>query len=223
MEKVSAILLGLHVAAGFTALAAGITALVAKKGGKVHNGFGKLYYWAMVIIGVTALAVAIPRGNMFLLMIGGFSTYMTLTGNRYIQFRRNPKLQFGKLDYLFLVVGFITLLIPSVYFTYYGWFNMGGFSIVYLFFGTILLSMLIQDLRNGHKIQDLGKGGLLRMHISRMGGAFIATNTAFLVQNWRVEPGFISWLLPTILLVPVLQYYVRKFKVSKKQLEKKVY
>lgn len=214
MEKFLQNLLVIHIAAGSTALLAGIAAIVFKKGMKGHNLSGRIYYWSMLVIGITAFGIAIPKGNMFLLMIGGFSTYMTLTGYRFLQFRKNQGLKFGFWDYVFIVIGFITLIVPTLYFTQIGWHKIGGFGVVFAVFGLMLTVMLLGDLRIGKKLSTYPRAWFLNMHIGRMMGAFIATCTAFLVQNWQTDPVYIAWLLPTVVFTPLIIYYQRKFKVS---------
>ncbi|MCH6200498.1 hypothetical protein MMU07_12985 [Aquiflexum sp. LQ15W] len=208
-----------HVFFGSIALLSGVLAIIFQKGGKLHNGSGKVYYWSMVGIGITAFGIAIPKGNLFLLMVGGFSTYMTLTGYRFLQFWRNSKLTFGSMDYLFIILGFITVLIPTGYLIRLGWGNIGGILPVFLIFSAILISMLITDLNHSKKLSTYPKGWFLSRHISRMVGAFIATVTAFLVQNWQTDPIFIAWLLPTVIFVPLIIYFTKKFKVTTKQLK----
>lgn len=209
----------MHIVFGAIALLSGILAIVFQKGGKFHNASGKVYYWSMIGIGLTAFGVAIPKGNLFLLMVGGFSTYMTLTGYRFLQFRRNSKLTFGTMDYLFIVLGFITVLIPAGFIVRIGWENVGGILPVFLVFSVILISMLTTDLIHSKKLTTYPKGWFLSRHISRMMGAFIATVTAFLVQNWQTDPIFIAWLLPTVIFVPLIIYFTKKFKVTSKQLK----
>jgi hypothetical protein len=209
----------IHIVFGSAALLSGILAIIFQKGGRFHNASGKVYYWSMIGIGITAFSIAIPKGNLFLLMVGGFSTYMTLTGYRFLQFRRDPKLKFGFWDYLFITVGFMSVLIPAGYIIRLGWENVGGILPVFLIFSVILISMLTNDLFHSKKLSTYPKGWFLNRHISRMMGAFIATVTAFLVQNWQTDPIFIAWLLPTVIFVPLIIYFTKKFKVTPKQLK----
>jgi uncharacterized membrane protein len=216
MERFLQTMLIIHIIAGSLALLAGTVAILTKKGSRVHNKSGKIYYWSMILIGLTAFSIAIPKGNMFLLMIGGFSTYMTLTGYRYLQFKRNPELKYGNWDFTFILIGFLTLIIPSIYFTNIGWTKIGGFAIVFGVFGLFLFSMLIGDIINSKKISSYPKTWFLQMHITRMMGAFIATFTAFLVINWESDPVYIAWLLPTVIFTPLIIYFRRKYQLLKK-------
>jgi uncharacterized membrane protein len=219
MEQALRIILLIHVAFGFTSLASGIAAMVFRKGSKQHNQSGKIFYWSMLGIGVTAFLVAIPKANMFLLMVGGFSTYMTLTGFRMLQWRRSKTPTYLPKDRIYLFVGLLTLIIPALYFTSMGWSRIGGFSLVFGVFGCILISMLLGDFIGRKQLFMRPKGWFLSMHISRMMGAFIATFTAFLLINWQTNPVYIAWLLPTLVFTPVIFYYQNKFKVSARHLK----
>jgi hypothetical protein len=102
-----------------------------------------------------------------------------------------------------------------------GWSRIGGFSVVFAVFGVILATMLLGDLRRRTQLATQSKGWFLKMHIGRMMGAFIATLTAFLVQNWQTDPVYIAWLLPTVVFTPLIIYYQRKFKVSTAHLKRR--
>ena len=54
--------------------------------------------------------------------------------------------------------------------------------------------------------------GTLRIavHLGRMLGGTIAALTAFTVVNVRIEPAFVPWLAPTVLLTPLIVYWVRR-------------
>jgi hypothetical protein len=54
----------------------------------------------------------------------------------------------------------------------------------------------------------------LLAHIGGMLGSYIGAITAFLVNNnkWIHLPDVVAWLAPTVLLVPLLLYEVRKHK-----------
>ncbi len=79
----------LHVAAGFVALVMAPIAMWTQKGGKQHRRWGKVYFWAMFVIFVTALALVYFRPNFFLLMISFLSFYCAFSGYRAL-FRKRP-------------------------------------------------------------------------------------------------------------------------------------
>lgn len=83
-----AVLLGVHVLAGVVALGAGFVALLTRKGGRRHNGAGKVYVLTMAIVVVTAIPLAIVATNPFLLSIAVFSGYLVFSGYRVVLRRR---------------------------------------------------------------------------------------------------------------------------------------
>jgi hypothetical protein len=49
-------------------------------------------------------------------------------------------------------------------------------------------------------------------HIGGMGGGYIATVTAFVVVNVKMNPGWILWLLPTAIGAPIIYRTVAHYK-----------
>ncbi|MEJ7684882.1 MAG: hypothetical protein WKG06_44950 [Segetibacter sp.] len=47
-----------------------------------------------------------------------------------------------------------------------------------------------------------------------MTGSYVASATAFLVVNNKILPNIIAWLLPTIIIVPLIVSWTRKYKVA---------
>jgi uncharacterized membrane protein len=56
----------MHVGAGFTALVVAPVAMLTRKGSGVHKRWGRVYFWAMLAIFVTALLLLLYRPNFFL-------------------------------------------------------------------------------------------------------------------------------------------------------------
>src|ERR1700679_1302063 len=77
-------LLGVHIAAGSTAFALAPLALLTAKGGKAHRRWGKIYFWAMAVVTVTALVMAIYRPVLFLALVAVFSFYSAFVGYRVL-------------------------------------------------------------------------------------------------------------------------------------------
>jgi hypothetical protein len=102
----------------------------------------------------------------------------------------------------FIVLG-IKLLISSV-----------SFGIVPLVFGGICWMFALQDFKNFSNKSRV-KNFWLTTHIQRMTGSYIASATAFLVVNNTILPGVISWLLPTVVLTPLIVIWARKYQVLK--------
>lgn len=61
-------------------------------------------------------------------------------------------------------------------------------------------------------LNTLKTGGLtgterIARHLTMMLAGVIATVTAVLVVNFTVEPAFVLWLAPTVLITPLITYW----------------
>ncbi len=210
METLIKYTLILHVFSGGTALISGLIAIFTKKGQKAHINSGLVYFWSMLSVIITGLMVGFYRENLFLQSIAIFSFYMAFTGKRFL--RNKKELSPQKIDWfvgiLSAMVGLLMLSFGLHYF-----FLVGFKSVVpmLLVFGFLLSWMTIEDLRRLYLKQFI-KGAWLLKHISRMGGSFIATSTAFLLVNTSVEPVWVMWLLPTAIGTPMIVVASRKWR-----------
>lgn len=209
-------ILVLHIVAGFTALVSGGFSLSAPKEKRLHNTAGKVYTLAMIGVGTTAIAMCLLKYNPFLFTIGIFSTYMTLTGYRSLQYKKHNFKPDSKIDWVLLISAFVLAAAFTTHMIMQEGFHLQRMQLVLMIFMSILLSMLLNDVRLLRKLDQLKKSDLLRRHISRMGGAYISTITAFLVTNVHTEPVYISWLLPTAIGTPFIVYFIRKYTYKKK-------
>ncbi|AHM59504.1 hypothetical protein D770_06205 [Flammeovirgaceae bacterium 311] len=210
------VILILHIAAGFTALFSGGISFTATKGRRLHRIAGKVYTIAMIGVGFTAITMCLLKYNPFLFTIGIFSTYMTLTGYRslrYDKYTHKPNLA---MDWSFLVAALLLAGGFTGHMLLNEGFHLQGLQLVLLIFMGILLLMLLVDVQVLRNPEGLKKADLLRRHISRMGGAYISTITAFLVTNVHTEPVYIAWLLPTAIGTPFIIYFIRKYSSKKK-------
>lgn len=229
MQVVTNFFLYLHIAAGFIALMTGAITLSTAKGGKIHRKAGTVFFYAMMAITATAIVLSLIKNIPFLLMVALFSGYMAFTGYRAIQFckkRSRP----SRLDWSIwgLAALFVVWMIAEAVKLSFlqdsssadtvpanQLFHFNSFALVLAVFGFILGSFVIRDYQSYRAIASYSKNDWLLMHISRMCGAYIATLTAFLVVNIKVEPAFIPWLLPTALGTPFIAYFIRKYRTKK--------
>lgn len=203
MQTVYSSLLILHIIAGTISLISGTAAFLARKGKGRHAQSGSLFYYAMLAVGFSALILSSLKFNPFLFIVGLFSLYLTITGYRSLHTHAKsnpPDLQTDWAIWGLTLIGTITFLIFNIFH------QPGELAPVLFIFSFFLLSMLWEDFRAFRK-KEWNYQGLLKRHISRMGGAFIATVTAFIVTNIQLEPAFVLWLLPTAFITPVLIYY----------------
>ena len=87
-------------------------------------------------------------------------------------------------------------------------------------FGTILLRFTIKDFSmyaQPGNFQPKNRKWLI-LHIGQMSGAYIATVTAFLLNNFHIHPPWVLWLLPTAVGIPLIiiasRNWTKKLKIS---------
>jgi uncharacterized membrane protein len=197
-----------HIAAGFTALFTGLIAIIAKKGLKLHRTNGKIYFWSMLIVAITAAAMSLMKELSFFLMLSMFSFYSSYTGFRVI---RNKDRVANWLDWSLLAGAVLTVS-----------FMMVSGNIILMVFGFIFGSFLFSDVRDflTSKFQQTKSRGWLIIHIARMLAAYIGTVTAFCVvnfsrffhDNWTL----IVWLGPTAIGTPLIFYWINKYTIKRK-------
>lgn len=211
IESLFNVLLGLHILGGTVGLICGTLIFSLQKGSKTHRILGKLFIPGMLLAGFTSLFMAIIHPNTFLFMVGIFTIYLVGTGARAIS-SKSP-LANHALDRL-LQLGMVVSGLSLGYLGTVGVINGNNFGIVYIVFALIGLLMVMQDFRNS-KSQNPSKKTYLSLHLQRLGGGFIASTTAFLVVNFTELPDWLPvwvlWLLPTLLISPLISHYSKKY------------
>lgn len=96
----------------------------------------------------------------------------------------------------------------------YHLFHKQIFGIVFLVFGLLGLRIVKTDFSAFRGKLDIQNTWLI-IHIQRMIGAYIAALTAFLVVNNKILPGYIAWLLPTVILLPLIIIWTKKYTVKR--------
>tara|TARA_B110000503_G_C7128503_1_gene405768 strand:- start:673 stop:1350 length:678 start_codon:yes stop_codon:yes gene_type:complete len=212
MKETIQYILYFHVFSGGISLLSGILAILTKKGSKNHIINGKIYFYGMLSVVVTVLIVASFRGNLFLQTIAIFSFYMAFTGKRVL--RNKKEIMVSRLDWGFNLIsmacGFYMLYLVAINF---GRIGFAGAIPMLLIFGGLLTWMTVQDAIKMWK-KNWVKNDWLYTHIGRMGGSFIATTTAFLLINIRIEPLWLIWLAPTLIGSPLIAAAIGKWKVK---------
>lgn len=198
MTGVADVLLVVHITAGFTALVAGVWAMVARKGQRHHLRSGRIYFWGMAVVTATALPLAVLSSNIFLFAVAILSFYLAFSGYRVVVRRRAGAL--GRptpLDW----VGTSCVLLASVGLLVYGGWIRGG-NVTPLVFGGVAGLFGLRDLLAlGKSAGSGGSGGSgewWAAHMRAMLGAYIATFTAFAVTNAIFLPAPVRWLAPTV-------------------------
>ena len=201
-------LLPIHILAGTIALLAAAFAICSEKGKKIHITAGKTYYWGMVGIFLTALPMSIINKEISLFLVAFFSFYLAFAGRRFAQNRTGVA---SRIDWiavgLMIVTGIGMWLLAIFYFI-----DSNSDYIVLFFFGFISIVLGYTDYKT-HKHQEATGKKRIARHLSNMLAGTIAVVTAVLVVNVDMEPQWLPWILPTVILVPVISWW--NWKVMK--------
>ena len=220
-------ILVLHIAVGTIALLVGLVPMFVQKGSRLHKRAGLVFVYCMITVAITALLLCMLQPfrmmRLFLTCIAVLSFYLTMTGWRATKQKTTGSTTADRvLTYATLVVsagmigfGIYLLVINGPVFL----------PIVFTFFGVLTGIIAQKDARKFGKPAE--KMGWFFHHITRMGGAYIATFTAAIVTNLgRIlppdAPGWIAtvcWITPTfvgsMLIARTVRHYRIKFNPSK--------
>ncbi|MCR5887647.1 hypothetical protein LRS06_07620 [Hymenobacter sp. J193] len=196
----------LHIAAGFTGFFVAPVALIVRKGGPAHRLWGKVFFWAMLVAGGTAIVSASLKGLTFLLLTGIFSLYLAQFGYRSLRHKRMGAGQGPALyDWVSVLVGLLIFLGTLAY----GLFSR-PFNPVLVVFGGIGLMTTVRQLRGFWRPGPWPAGQWLRNHISGFVGSYIAAVSAFSVTSLKFIVFPLNFLWPTLVLVPLLIWFQRR-------------
>lgn len=205
------ILLYAHITTGFAGLILGTITAIRKKSDKVHKRTGYWFHISMLLASSIAIPMSYLHSNLFLFLVSVFTIYSLITGKRYIQKTKKPEIT--KYDWFIssamgafgsLFVGFGIFLIC----------RGSNFGIVAIVFGSLSLLGVLEDWKN-FTGRSKFKNCFLTSHINRMTGGYIAPLTAFLVVNNSLLPDILAWLLPTLVMTPVIYFWTKKHAIPK--------
>lgn len=199
------VLLFVHITAGAVALAAAAIALSTAKGRVHHIRAGRVYAAAMALVCVTALPLAILGADVVLLLVAVFSFYLVFAGWR---FARNAGGRPRPVDWTAAVIMALTGL------------GMWGYGAVLFLrgdslwvtmavFGFIAAALSAADLRYHRTSPPPGRQRIAR-HLTNMLAGTIATVTAVVVVNVETNPAWLAWILPTLLITPLIAWWNRR-------------
>lgn len=231
MDALEQIVIVIHVFAGIIALGVAPLAMLTRKGANAHRGWGKVYYWSMAIIFVTAVIILVFfRWNLFLMTISVVSFYQAWTAYRVL-FRKTPG-QVRRIDWIFaigsglfgglLIINAALVLLNALPETLMPPAETRTLTAILSFiFGLITFQVAWKDTRIFLQHPEDPRWWWYH-HMSNMGGSYIAAVTAFLVQNGTrflpMEIAWVFWILPMVIGVPAFIYweahYRRKFQAS---------
>ena len=204
-----------HILAGFTAFFIAPVPLLTAKGGKTHRRWGRIYFWAMAVVAITAMVLALWRPVLFLAFVAVFSFYFAFRGYRVLSRKRPLGGQGpGAIDWLGAVLaslGSVALIVLGIVRPSPVWARL---SMVAIVFGVIGVGFAASDMWEFvHPPAD--RNFWWYAHLGGMIGSYIAAVTAFSVVNFQFLPITARWLWPSAIGVPGIfiwtGYYRRRF------------
>ena len=199
------ILLSIHILAGSVALVSAALALSSEKGKKFHVLIGKAYFWSMVIIFLTAIPMSIITGNVFLFLIAIFSFYLAFSGMRFAKNRTGVPTRVDLIAVNFMLLSGIGMWILAIIF----FIDNESQFITLTVFGFLALFLGYGDFQTFKDQTAIGKERIAK-HLTNMMGATIAVVTAVLVVNPPTNPEWVWWILPTVLITPLIFWWNKK-------------
>lgn len=205
MDAVTNFLLWVHVAGGTLGLALGFFQLVATKGNQRHQQLGKWYFTTLLVSAISAWVLSLLRPNYFLTWVALLTAFMLVTGKWALRDQQNRKV----LVFKWIMTACILLMgAMLVSFGLFEWtMRQNTFGVVMLVFGVLSFLFGFQDYV---WLRTKRQGPNQKIHLQRMTGSYIAALTAFLVVNNTVLPGILAWLLPTLILTPLIIYWSKR-------------
>lgn len=212
IDAIHPILLGVHIAGGAVALAAGLGAILTRpKGARLHRRAGRIYVYGMVTVLATGIPLALAQSSLFLVLVAIFTGYVLFAGYRVLSRKRPSPGDASLVDlgaHWSMVVAGLGMIayggVGIVFFTI-------GLNPVLVIFGVLGVLMARDELQ---AIQDPPEDprAWFYNHIGYMGGAYIATVTAFATINLGNVPELVRWLGPGAIGVPVIMYTTKRYR-----------
>ena len=201
-------LLPIHILAGIIALLAAAFAICSEKGKKIHITAGRTYFWGMAGIFLTALPMSIITSDVFLFLIAFFSFYLAFAGRRFAQNRKGIASIVDWIAVGLMIAAGLGMWVLAVFYSI----ENNSQYITLTVFGFLAILLGYTDYIAYKRQEATGKKRIAR-HLSNMMGGTIAVVTAVLVVNVNMEPQWLPWVLPTLLITPVIIYW--NWKVMK--------
>ncbi len=196
-------ILVLHIAGGATGIASGFTAILARKGGRLHAVAGTVFFVAMLTMATIATAVSpvLDKDPWTNTTAGAFTLYLLATA--WMAVRRRPG-QVGRFEALAALMPFgIVVMAAGLAIRYAAGKPPEDFATVYAFAGISALALACDLLM-------IRRGGLvgparIARHLWRMTASlFVATGSFFLGQQTFLPQAVQGTLLPALPVFAVL-------------------
>lgn len=211
MELFGKIILILHIIAGSLTLITGPVAIFYNfKEPRKHRAFGKVFYYAMLIVVATSVSGLIKHPDspfyQFLVGISILVLCGILRGIRSIYLMKGGAVTRFEWTYtIVLAINGLWMLGMAVFHVSAG--TIAPIPILFSIFGLMSVTDVRQNWRIFSRPQRLHRLDWLRLHTNTMLGAFTASTTAFTVNAAQFLPWWAQWFGPTLLIMPLHFYF----------------
>ena len=198
-------MLPIHILSGALALVSAAVALYSVKGKRTHILSGRIYFWSMVTIFLTAIPMSIASSNIFLFLIAIFSFYLAFAGMRFARNRNGVPARSDWLAVFSMMLSGLGMWILAAFYLA----NENSQFIVLIVFGFLAISIGYADYKC-HKDESATGKPRIAKHLTNMLGGTIAVVTAVLVVNPPFDPEWVWWVLPTTAITPIIFWWNKK-------------
>lgn len=214
MESWLTFLRPLHGFVGLIALVMAPLAMVVKKGGDWHRLWGRVYFWSMAGVSLSAALMCMVTENILMLLVAVFSFHMAASGYRALYLKDLHKgLKPGMWDMvLHGSAGLVNagMFIWGVAHLLLG--HRGAWPVIFTVFGTVGLLLVVSQVRRFYTTRQ-DKQQWLYSHMVGFLASYIATVSAFSAVNLdMIRPVALQWLWPTVLGSPLIALWVRYYQ-----------
>jgi len=203
-------LLQTHIVLGAIGLLSGLAPLVLTKGTKLHTALGGLFSFAMLLTGVSALFLTGANPRSLLTPLAILSLNQVVIGHTALYVKAKPMIAFVAQLAMIATVFFMGFAV------YQTWPLLAQGHIVGIVTMAVaggLIPLSIQDAR--HLFGNFSRKLSVRIHASRMIGAYLSATIAFLVN--AISADWLSVLIPTLIGVGLIVYW--SMRISKRGLD----
>src|SRR3989449_5420095 len=170
--------------------------MLTVKGGRTHRRWGKVYFWAMAVVALTAAVLAVWRPVVFLALLAVFSFYSAFSGYRAL-FRKRPRegAHASAFDWAAAIVTFAasaTLAVLGVLKPGPAWERVGVVPVIFGGVGMVLSGLDLWQFAR----PPADPNQWWFDHMAGMLGSFLAPGVAFSVVNFTFLPTAVRWLWP---------------------------
>lgn len=204
----------IHVIFASLALVSGALAIVMKSNTPRHKPVGRIYFWSMTLVFITATFISVVKNLQFLFLIGVFTYYATLIAYRALKLKSLHQGQKPQvMDWIIEAVAGITFLCMIIFAVVVYLQSGSAEAIIPFVFGTLGVWGVYRN------VSAFIKGPTetlywLKKHIGNMCGSYIGAITAFTVNQSAYIPlnPIILWLGPTLIITPIIVFELKKVK-----------